>query len=49
MKTSHYTEDDIRQAVEQGPITDEYQADPQYVIEALNRLRATEITSFSAV
>jgi bacterioferritin len=46
MKTSQYTEDDIRQAVEQGPITDEYQADPQYIIEALNRLRATEITSF---
>jgi bacterioferritin len=46
MKTVHYTEDDIRQAVEQGPITDEYQADPQYVIEALNRLRATEISSF---
>jgi bacterioferritin len=46
MKPLHYTEDDIRQAIEQGPITDEYQADNQYIIQELNRLRATEISSF---
>jgi bacterioferritin len=46
MKTVRYTEEDIRHAVEQGPITDEYEADPQEVIRELNRLRATEISSF---
>jgi bacterioferritin len=39
-------EDLIRQAIEQGPITAEYQADPRQVVHELNRLRATEITSF---
>jgi hypothetical protein len=36
----------IQQAIQQGPITEAYQADPQQVVQALNRLRATEITSF---
>jgi bacterioferritin len=36
----------IKQAVEQGPITEAYQADPQQIVHELNRLRATEITSF---
>jgi len=36
----------IRAAIEHGPITDAYQADVQQVIRELNRLRATEITSF---
>jgi bacterioferritin len=36
----------IKQAIEQGPITEEYQANPQQVVHALNRLRATEITSY---
>jgi bacterioferritin len=36
----------IKQAIEQGPITEAYQADPQQVVQELNRLRATEITSF---
>ena len=36
----------IQQAIEQGPITAAYQADPQQVIHELNQLRATEITSF---
>lgn len=39
-------EDLIRQAIEQGPITAEYQADPRQVVHELNQLRATEITSF---
>ena len=36
----------IKQAIEQGPITEAYHADPQQVVRELNRLRATEITSF---
>jgi bacterioferritin len=36
----------IKQAIEQGPITEEYKADPQQIVHELNRLRATEITSF---
>jgi bacterioferritin len=36
----------IKQAIEQGPITDAYQADAPQVVQELNRLRATEITSF---
>jgi bacterioferritin len=36
----------IKQAIAQGPITEAYQADPQQVVQELNRLRATEITSF---
>jgi hypothetical protein len=36
----------IQQAIAQGPITEAYEADPQQVVQELNRLRATEITSF---
>jgi hypothetical protein len=36
----------IQQAVAQGPITEAYQADPRQVVRELNRLRATEVTSF---
>ena len=36
----------IQQAIEQGPITEAYQAEPRQVVQKLNRLRATEITSF---
>jgi len=36
----------IQQAIAQGPITEAYQADPQQVIQELNRLRATEVTSY---
>ena len=36
----------IQQAIEQGPITTEYQADPRQIVHELNQLRATEITSF---
>jgi bacterioferritin len=36
----------IQQAIEQGPITSEYQADPRQIVYELNHLRATEITSF---
>ncbi|MGE0821205.1 MAG: ferritin-like domain-containing protein [Candidatus Binatia bacterium] len=33
-------------AVEQGPITKEYKANPKQVVKELNRLRSTEITSY---
>jgi bacterioferritin len=46
MNTLHVTEEAIQHAIEQGPITDEYQADPQQIIRALNQLRATELASF---
>src|SRR5688500_12022664 len=36
----------VKQAIAQGPITEAYHADPQQVVRELNRLRATEITSF---
>jgi bacterioferritin len=36
----------IKQAIEQGPITEAYQADPQQIVHELNQLRATEVTSF---
>jgi bacterioferritin len=41
-----YTDATLRQAIEQGPITEEYKADRQRLIEELNQLRATEISSF---
>lgn len=46
MHTSRHTEEEIRQAIEHGPITSEYQADPCSVAQELNRLRATELASF---
>ena len=46
MGTDTYTDETMRQAVEQGCLTEEYKADAEYLIEELNRLRATEITSF---
>src|SRR5919197_1434972 len=36
----------IKQAIEQGAITEAYKADPKQVVHELNQLRATEITSF---
>lgn len=41
-----YSEEAVRIAMEQGPITDEYKAAPEYVVHELNRLRATEIASY---
>jgi len=46
MNTAKYSSEEIRQAIEQGPITSEYRADPQQLIVELNRLRATEIASY---
>src|ERR671915_235027 len=41
-----YSEEDVRLAMEQGPITETYQADSDQVIRQLNQLRATEIASY---
>jgi len=46
MSSEAYTAAAVQQAIAQGAITEAYQADPQQVIEALNRLRATEVTSY---
>jgi bacterioferritin len=41
-----YTSQEIREAIERGPITQEYRADVKSIIEELNRLRSTEIASY---
>jgi len=46
MSTPSYTAEAIQQAIAQGPITEVYQADPQQIIQELNQLRATEVTSY---
>lgn len=46
MNTTSYTDDELSQAIAQGPITAEYRADLQYVVQELNRLRATEFASY---
>jgi bacterioferritin len=46
MNTPQATEEAVQHAIEQGPITDEYQADAPQIIRELNRLRATELSSF---
>lgn len=37
---------DVREAVDQGPVTRQYLADPKNVVRSLNRLRSTEVTSY---
>ena len=46
MHTTPYKDNELSQAIAQGPITSEYRADPQHVIQELNRLRATEFASY---
>ena len=46
MNTASFTTEAIQQAIAQGAITEAYQADPQQVIQELNQLRATEVTSY---
>jgi hypothetical protein len=46
MSKPRYTEEEIQHAITCGPLTAEYQADPQHVIAELNRLRAAEIASY---
>jgi bacterioferritin len=46
MSKPQYTEGDVRQAIEQGPITEEYKVDPKHIVRELNRLRSTEVASY---
>ena len=46
MEQAGVTDEQIRNAVQQGPVTKQYFAQPQYVVTSLNRLRSTEITSY---
>jgi len=46
MPILRHSEEELTQAINQGPITTEYKADPKWVVGQLNRLRATEITSY---
>jgi bacterioferritin len=41
-----YTDEEIREAVEQGPITRQYLTDPHGIVNSLNRLRSTELSSY---
>jgi bacterioferritin len=46
MEQAGATDEQIRNAIDQGPITNQYFAQPQNVVSSLNRLRSTEITSY---
>lgn len=46
MNQAGVTDEEIKHAVEQGPITRQYLSDPRNVVSSLNRLRSTEITSY---
>jgi bacterioferritin len=51
MSITPYTDEaliqsEVKQAMDRGPLTDAYQADVDWVINELNRLRATEIASY---
>jgi len=41
-----YTAEAIQEAITCGPITEAYHADPKQIVEELNQLRATEVTSY---
>jgi bacterioferritin len=40
------TDEHVRSAIQEGPVTKQYLADPQSIVSSLNRLRSTEITSY---
>ena len=46
MSAQAYTAEAVQQAIAQGAMTEAYQADPQQVMQELNQLRATEVTSY---
>jgi len=46
MEQAGVTNEQIRNAIEEGPVTRQYLAQPRYVVSSLNRLRSTEITSY---
>jgi bacterioferritin len=41
-----HSEEQVREAIELGPVTSAYRADRRFVIDALNRLRSTEFASY---
>src|SRR5262249_41560028 len=49
MEQAGVTDEQIRNAIEQGPVTKQYFAQPQNVVSSLNRLRSTEITSHTCM
>ena len=46
MSTPQYTPEDIQQAIDQGPITDVYEAEREALIRDLNQLRSAELISY---
>ena len=46
MPTQKNSPGEIQQAIRQGAVTREYKADAQRIVQALNRLRSTEIMSY---
>lgn len=46
MEQTGATDEQIRNAIDQGAITKQYFAQPQHVVSSLNRLRSTEIASY---
>ena len=46
MEQAGATDEQIRNAIDQGAITKQYFAQPQHVVSSLNRLRSTEIASY---
>jgi bacterioferritin len=46
MSTQKNSPGEIQQAIRQGAVTREYKADAQRIVQALNRLRSTEIMSY---
>src|SRR4026209_2515716 len=46
MEQAGITDEQIRNAIDQGAITKQYLAQPQHVVSSLNRLRSTEIASY---
>jgi len=39
-------DEQVRGAIQEGPVTRQYLADPKNIVSSLNRLRSTEITSY---
>ena len=46
MEQAGATDEQVRNAIDQGAITKQYFAQPESVVRSLNRLRSTEITSY---
>jgi bacterioferritin len=46
MQNNKHTPGEIQDAIRRGPVTREYKTDTQHVVQALNKLRSTEILSY---